>query len=87
MNIHRVPKVTHEGAKIPLSCDLYCCIEGHCKKRNAQVSEGKRDKEIVVDMSEPSVEDYTDNNKNVVDDCKEDDGDDDDALDDKKSYI
>ena len=38
-------------------------------------------------MSELSVENDTDNHKNVVDDCKEDDGDEDDALDHKQSTI
>ena len=87
MNIQRVPQVTHEAAEVPLACDLHCGVEGHCKKCNGQVSEGKRDKEIVVDMSEPSVEDNTDNDKNVVDDCQQNDGDDNDALDHKKSKL
>ena len=63
--------------------DLYRCIESHCKKCNTQIRESKWDQEIVIDMSEPSVENHTDNDKDVVDDCKEDNGDEDDALDHK----
>ena len=87
MNIQRVPQVTHEAAEVPLACDLHRGVEGHCKKCNGQVSEGKRDKEIVVDMSEPSVEDNTDNNKDVVDDCKEDDGYQDNTLQNQDNHI
>ena len=87
MNIHGVPEIAHKSPKIPLPCDLNCCIEGHCKECNEQIRESKWNQEIVVDMSKPSVEDDTDNNKNVVDDSKKNDGDDDDALDHKKSDI
>ena len=70
MNIHGVPEITHKSPKIPLPGDLNSCIEGHCKECNEQIRESKWNQEIVVDMSKPSVEDDTDNNKNVVDDSK-----------------
>ena len=87
MNIHGVPEVTHEGAEDPLAGDLQGGAERHGQQGHAQVSTGQRNQEIVVHMPQPSVEDHADNDKDVVDDCQEDDADEDDALGYKKSNV
>ena len=87
VNIHRVPEVTHEGAEDPLARDLKGGAEGHGQEGHTQVSTGQGDQEIVVHMSQPSVEDHADNHKNVVDNCHDDDDDKDDTLGDEQGHV
>ena len=87
MNIHRVPEVTHEGAEDPLPRDLQGGVERHGQEGHAQVCTGQGDQEVVVHMSQPSVEDHADNDKDVVDDGQEDDADEDDTLGYEKSNV
>ena len=87
MNIHGVPEVTHEGAEDPLARDLKGGAEGHGQEGHTQVSTGQGDQEIVVHMPQPSVEDHTDNHKDVVDDGQEDDADEDDTLGDQEGNV
>lgn len=87
MDVHAVPEVAHCETEVPLASDLDGCLEGHRKKSNKEVGEGKADQEIVVDVAKAAVEDDGDDDEDIVDDGEGDDGEDDDALQDQQGHF
>jgi len=65
MNINRVPQITDRWTKNPPSKDLLGSIKGHGETSHNEVSKSEANQEIVVDPTESSVQDDTENYKEV----------------------
>ena len=48
------------------TCDFYSCIESHSKASHHEISYSQRDQEIIVDVAEFVVAEYTDHNQQVT---------------------
>ena len=48
------------------TCDFYSCIESHSKTSHHEISYSQRDQEIIVDVAEFVVAEYTDHNQQVT---------------------
>ena len=78
---------SHAKAEVPPAGHLHRRLEGHGEERHEEVGEGEAHQEVVVDVTEPPVEDDGDDDEHIVDDGEEDDGEDDGDLGDQENKI